>query len=268
LDNLGKVSNQGFELSLTTQNIAGRDFKWETSVNFSTNKNKIIDLYGDRKDDVGNRWFIGKPINVIYDYKMQGVWQTGEDASGQDPVANPGDLKFADINGSKTITADDRTVIGQTIPKWTGGLTNTFHYKNLHLNIFIQTAQGITKNNSWMNFRDYGGRQNLPAELGYWTPENHSNTRPGLTYNNYILYGYPSDASYVRIKDVTLSYTAPRSLVDQLKIGGLTFYASGRNLATFTKWVGWDPEVNYDIASSNNYPLVRSIIIGANITLR
>ncbi len=268
LDNLGKVSNQGIELTLTTKNIKTETFRWETSLNFSSNRNKILDLYGDKKSDVGNRWFIGKPINAIYDYKLQGVWQVGEDPSHQDPVAHPGDLKFADLNGSQTITIDDRTVIGQTTPKWTGGLTNTFHYKNFHLNIFIQTAQGITKNNSWMNFRDYGGRENLPASLGYWTPQNHSNTRPGLTYNNYILYGYPTDASYVRIKDVTLSYTASRELLDKLKIGGLTFYLSGRNLATFTKWVGWDPEVNYDIASVNNYPLVRSFIVGANITLR
>lgn len=258
LDNLGKVSNKGIELTIRTQNIKTADFRWETSLNFSSNRNRIIDLYGDKKDDVGNRWFIGRPINVIYDYKLQGVWQTGEDPSHQDPVANPGDLKFADINGSKTITIDDRAVIGQTTPKWIGGLTNTFHYRSFHLNIFIQTVQGVTKDNSWMNFRDYGGRENLPASLGYWTPQNHSNTRPGLTYNNYILYGYPTDASYVRIKDITLSYT--RSM--------FTFYLSGRNLATITKWVGWDPEVNYDIAATNNYPLVRSVVLGANITLR
>src|SRR5258708_5727197 len=268
LDNLGKVSNQGIELSLRTQNIKGSDFRWETSLNFSTNRNKIIDLYGDKKSDVGNRWFIGKPINVIYDYKLQGVWQVGEDPSHQDPVAHPGDLKFADLNGRQTITSDDRNVIGQTTPKWTGGITNTFHYKNFHLNVFIQTVQGVTKDNPWMNFRDYGGRQHLTGYLGYWTPSNHSNTRPGLTYNNYILYGYPTNASYVRIKDVTLSYTAPRDLLEKLKIGGLTFYLSGRNLVTFTKWVGWDPEVNYDITSANNYPLVRSFILGASITLR
>lgn len=268
LDNLGKVSNKGLELSVTTRNVADRDFKWETSLNFSTNKNKIIDLYGDKKDDVGNRWFIGKPINIIYDYQLQGVWQAGEDPSHQDPNAHPGDLKFADRNGSQTITADDRTIVGQSTPKWTGGITNTFHYKNFHLNAFVQFVEGVTKDNSWMNFRDYGGRQNLPSKLGYWTPENHSNTRPGLTYDNYLLYGYPTNASFIRIKDVTLSYTAPRDLVDKLKIGGLTFYLSGRNLVTFTKWVGWDPEVNYDITSANNYPLVRSFVLGASITLR
>lgn len=273
LDNLGKVSNKGFEFSIKSQNVSGKDFKWETSVNFSTNKNKILDLYGDGKDDVGNRWFIGKPISVIYDYQLQGVWQTGETPANQDPTAKAGDLKFADVNGSKTITPDDRTIIGQTTPKWIGGITNTFHYKNFHLNIFIQTAQGITKNNPLKDFRDLGGRQNLPGEISYWTAANQDNTRPSLVYNNSRLYGYAEDASYTRIKDVTLSFIAPKSLLDKVKLGGLTFYVSGRNLATFTNWVGWDPEADFDrgalgVNTNNSYPLARTVIVGANITLR
>jgi hypothetical protein len=275
LANLGKVSNKGVEISLRSQNINGKSFRWETGVNFSTNKNRVLDLYGDKKDDIGNRWFIGHPINVIYDYQLIGVWQVGEDPSSQDPGAKPGDLKFADVNGDKRITAEDRVILGQTRPKWYGGLTNTFHYKNFHLNIFIQTAQGNIRNNASIDFKDLAGRQNLPAEVGYWTTENKSNTRPSLTYTNARLYGYSQDASYTRIKDVTLSFTAPQKLLDAVKLGGLTFYASGRNLATFTDWVGWDPEADYSrnttgsvAQNENSFPLVRSIIVGANITLR
>lgn len=275
LANLGKVSNKGLEISVRSQNVNGKDLRWETAVNFSTNKNRIIDLYGDEQSDIGNRWFIGQPINVIYDYKRVGIWQAGEDANSQDPGAKPGDLKFADVNGDKKITADDRMVLGQTAPKWYGGLTNTFHYKNFHLNVFIQTAQGALRNNSATDFRDLAGRQNLPAEVGYWTAANQSTTRPSLTYTNARLYGYPQDASYTRIKDVTVSFTAPQNLLDAIKLGGLTFYASGRNLATFTKWVGWDPEAAYDrntvttVSQNNNsFPLVRSVVVGANITLR
>jgi TonB-linked SusC/RagA family outer membrane protein len=274
-DNLGKLANTGIEISLKSQNVIGKDFKWETGVNFSSNKNKIIDLYGDGKDDVGNQWFIGKPLGVVYDYKLGGIWQTGESPANQDPIAKPGDLKFADLNGSKTITADDRTIIGQTAPKWIGGLTNTFHYKNFHLNIFIQTAQGITKNNPLLDFRDLGGRQNLPAALDYWTATKQSSTRPSLTYNNSRLYGYAEDASFTRLKDVTLSYVVPKTLTDKLKIGGATFYISGRNLATWTNWIGWDPEEDFNRApagtavnTNNSYPLVRSFIFGTNITLR
>jgi TonB-linked SusC/RagA family outer membrane protein len=277
LANLGKVSNKGVEVSLRSQNVNGKDFRWETAVNFSTNKNKILDLYGDKKSDIGNRWFIDQPINVVYDYRLVGTWQVGEDANSQDPGARPGDLKFADVNGDKKITPEDRVVLGQTTPKWYGGLTNTFHYKSFHLNIFVQTAQGVLRNNSTIDFRDLAGRQNLPAEVGYWTAANKSNSRPSLTYTNSRLYGYAQDASYTRIKDVTLSFTAPQRLLDATKLGGITFYASGRNLATFTKWIGWDPEAAYDRATNttvatainqNSFPVVRSIVFGANITLR
>ena len=271
--NLGKTSNQGFELNLNTKNLELTDFRWESGIVFSTNKNKIVDLYGDKQSDVGNRWFIGQPINVIYDFRMQGVWQVGEDPSKQDPGAKPGDLKFADLNGDGRITADgDREILGQPNPKWTGGLTNTFHYKNLHLNVFIQTAQGMTRNNPDLTYADETGRRNTPSEVGYWTPENRSNTRPALSYNNTRGYGYASDASYTRIKDITLSYVVDPTVLEKFKLHGLTLYVSGRNLATFTKWIGWDPEANYSSRGSgdwvNNYPVNRTFVFGANISLR
>jgi len=271
-DNIGEVANKGIEISLSTKNVSEGDFKWETMVVFAANKNKIVDLYGDKKSDLGNRWFIGSPVSVIYDYRMTGIWQTGEDASKQDPGAKPGDLKFADTNGDGQITTDDRVILGQTAPKWTGGLTNTFHYKNLNLNVFIQTAQGMTKNNNDLNYGDETGKRNTPAEIGYWTSSNMSTTRPALSYNNTRGYGYASDASYTRIKDVTLSYVFTQKILDKLHLGSLTVYASGRNLATFTNWVGWDPENNYSPRGSgdwtNNYPTTRTFVFGANITLR
>ncbi|MEY2812272.1 MAG: hypothetical protein RLZZ390_105 [Bacteroidota bacterium] len=274
-DNLGKLANTGIEISLRTQNVNGKNFKWETSLNFSSNRNRIVQLYGDGKDDVGNQWFIGHPLGVVFDYKLTGIWQKGESPANQDPIAKPGDLKFKDLNGSKTITADDRMILGQTAPKWIGGITNTFHYKNFHLNIFIQTVNGVTKNNPLLDFRDLAGRQNLPAGLGYWTEGNASNTRPSLTYNNSRLYGYNGDASFTRLKDVTLSFVVPKNISDRLKIGGATLYASGRNLITWTNWFGWDPEEDYNRApagtavnTNNSYPLVRTIVFGANITLR
>lgn len=272
LDNLGKTENRGVELTLNTENISSKNFKWLTSIVFATNKNKIIDLYGDKKSDLGNRWFIGQPISVIYDYKMIGVWQTGEDVSGSDPGAKPGDLKFADLNGDKKITADDKIILGQRDPKWTGGITNTFSYKNLRLSVFIQTVQGGLKNNVTLTYADEAGRMNIPEATGYWTSSNKSNTRPSLAYTNTRGYGYPSDNSYTRIKDVTLSYTFSQHLLDKIKLGSLTVYASGRNLHTFTNWIGWDPENNYSFRGSgdwtNNYPLTRSIVFGLNVTLR
>ncbi|AEW00663.1 SusC/RagA family TonB-linked outer membrane protein [Niastella koreensis] len=271
-DNLGKLANHGLEISLNTINVKAGDFKWETMLNFARNRNKILDLYGDKKDDLGNRWFIGQPLFVIYDYVLQGVWQQGEDATSQDNGAKPGDLKFADKNGSKTITADDKRILGSPLPKWIGGLTNTFHYKNWHLNIFIQTFQGAIKNNVNLTWADEAGRMNTAKEIGYWTADNKSNTRPSLAYTNSRGYGYASNNSYTRIKDVTLSYTTPQRLLTKSGLGNLTFYLSGRNLYTFTNWVGWDPENDFTFRGNggwdNNYPLVRSFIFGVNVGLR
>jgi TonB-linked SusC/RagA family outer membrane protein len=272
LDNLGKVKNRGIDIMLNTVNVKTTNFSWESNINFSSNSNKLVSLYGDGKDDVGNRWFLGQPIRVAYDYRMVGIWQVGEDASQWDPGAKPGDIKFEDVNGDKKITADDRVVLGTLNPKWIGGITNTFHYKNFHLNIFIQTVQGQLKNNVGLTFADEGGRMNTPKDVGYWTPENESNTRPGLAYFNTRGYGYPSDNSYTRLKDISLSYTFAQGAVDKLGLGSLTLYLSGRNLYTFTDWVGWDPEYNYSFRGSgdwtNTYPNTRSIVFGANVTLR
>ena len=283
-DNIGKVSNKGIEVTLNTHNIDGKNFRWESNIVYAVTRNKIVDLYGDGKSDLGNRWFIGKPVGVIYDYKMTGVWQTGEDASKQDPGAKPGDLKFADINGDGKITADgDRVIQGQTTPKWTGGITNTFHYKQFNLSVFIQTAQGMLKNNADLNYADESGRRNTPSEISYWTPTNGNNSFQALSYTNTRGYGYPRDASYTRIKDVTFSYVVPQKLLDKAHISSLTFYVSGRNLHTFTKWIGWDPEQTFYTRGTsnsnanqsaftadwtNNYPVTRTFVFGVNISLK
>ncbi|WP_234733886.1 SusC/RagA family TonB-linked outer membrane protein [Tellurirhabdus bombi] len=276
-DNMGETRNRGIELTVNSRNVTKGDFKWESTVVFAANKNQILDLYGDKKDDLGNRWFIGQPISVIYDYKLAGVWQQGEDASSQDPGAVAGDLKFADLNGDGKITPDgDRMILGQTAPKWTGGLTNAFHYKNFHLNVFIQTVQGLTRNNADLTYADETGKRNTPVDVGYWTPENRSNDRPSLAYKNPRGYGYASDASFTRIKDVTLSYVFGAKTLEKVKLGSATVYLSGRNLYTFTNWIGWDPEaVQYGRGISNsagswetNYPVTRSFVLGLNVSLR
>jgi hypothetical protein len=211
----------------------------------------------------------------VYDYTLAGVWQEGEDPSGWDATAKPGYLKFANLNKDGKIDESDKSILGSPIPKWTGGITNTFHYKNWHLNVFIQTVQGVLRNNVALFYADEAYRLNLPADIGYWTAQNKSQTRPSLDPAARAAsrgYGYPSDGSYTRIKDVTLSYTMPQNLLEKLRLGGLTVYLSGRNLYTFTKWIGWDPEFDYSFRGSgdwtNNYPLNRSIVFGVNLTLR
>src|SRR5699024_10922568 len=189
-DNIGGTQNKGLEVTLNTHNIKAGDFSWDMGINFSINRNKITQLYGDNKDDIGNKWFIGKPLRAVYDYVVEGVWQKGEDPSHQDPSAEPGDLKFNDLNGDGKVTSADRKYLGSGLPSWIGGMRNTFNYKNLSLNIFIQTFQGALVNNPALDWKDQAGRMNMPAGLGYWTPENRNNKNPSLAYINSRRYGY------------------------------------------------------------------------------
>lgn len=277
MTNMGETKNTGVELTLCTHNIVKKKFEWKSDFVFSYNKNEIVDLYGDGKDDIGNRWFIGQPIGVIYDYEMEGIWQEDEIQRGEhlthDPTANPGDVKLRDIDGDGSITPDaDKTIQGQTSPKWTAGLTNTLTYKGFTLSIFISTVQGIKRNNSLLaTAGDEMGRRNFTTEIGYWTPENRSNEYRSLSKtSNHWNYGFPCDASFTRIKDVTLSYTFSEKAVEKMHIGSLVLYVTGRNLATFTKWKGWDPEADLTQRGwggyENNYPMTKSIVFGANIT--
>lgn len=206
----------------------------------------------------------------MFSYNWLGVWQE-EDEIPASLNAQPGDLKFEDLNGDGKITGDDRMYLGSTLPKWYGGLTNTFHYGNFHLSVFLQTSQGSLKGNSDIYYGDEAGRRNIPAEVGYWTPENRSTEYASLSYRNPHGYNFARDNSYVRLKDARLSYNVPQSFLDKYGIGGLTIYTAGRNLYTFTDWVGWDPESDQSSRGSgnwtNNYPLVRSVSFGLNLTL-
>jgi TonB-linked SusC/RagA family outer membrane protein len=271
LDNIGKLENRGMDISIHSINIRTANFTWETNLIYSFYHNKITQLYGDGKDDIGNGWFIGKSLGAIYTYKLLGVWQTGEDPSGSNPGAKPGDLKFADLDKSGSITAADREVVGYTVPKWTGGLINTFSYKDFSLRVFITTNQGAMKNDPILNPADQAGAINLPASVGYWTATNKSSDRSSLSYTNPLGYPYPKSASYTRIQDITLNYRVPARIVNSWGLGSLSLYLSGRNIHTFTNWVGWDPESNYNGGTSvnyNNYPIVATYVFGINLSLK
>lgn len=282
--NLGEMQNIGLDVTLKTVNIKNDDFQWTTDWNFSTYRNEILELYGDGKDDIGNRWFIGEPLKIYYDYDKIGVWQTGEDTSTSDPVSKAGDIKFKDQltedtnsdgiadAGDGQITADDRVILGRTDPKWTGGITNTITYKNFTMSAFIQISHGGLKSNRDLTYADEAWRRNLPEDFQYWTAENPSDYWPSLAaYKNYRGYGFAEDWSYVRLKDVTLSYRVPQTFLNNYNVKGLTLFVSGRNLHTWTNWFGWDPEMNYDSRGSgnwtNNYPPVRTISFGVNLSL-
>jgi len=262
--NIGTMDNKGMEIVLNAT-IIDKTFKWNISGNYSANRNKVTSLYEDQPiDDLGrggNRVEVGEPIGIFYGYRCLGV----------DPTT--GNLVYDDVNGDGEITSDDRTKTGDPNPDFIYGLTNVFNYKNLELSVFLQGTYGNDIYNGTMLYLG-----NLTAEdnqiakmLERWKQPGDITDVPRvgdqLTSSRFL-----EDGSFMRIKNVTLSYNFSKSLLDKVKIKSAKLYASVQNLYTFTEYSGMDPEVNYYGASNVimgtdffTYPQARTVLIGLNL---
>jgi TonB-linked SusC/RagA family outer membrane protein len=268
--NIGGIQNRGIELGLTTENIKTLSFQWQSRFQFSLNRDKITKLYGGENDqDLGNSWFVGKPISSIYNYVVDGVWQEA-DLFNKTILANyyPGQYRLKDLNNDGKITAsDDRKIIGQSSPNYRFSLNNTFSYKNLTLSIFINSIQG---GNGYYLSNNYdavvaGGtdtayRINRPDVRPYWTPDRPVNNAPGMYYSPSVGHGVYESRSFIRLQDVSLSYDFGKEVSKKIGFDGFQVYLCGKNLYTWTKWSGWDPEV------TSNSPMMRSIIAGFKLS--
>lgn len=287
LNNIGKLRNSGVELALNTLNFV-KAFKWSSSLNFSLNRNLVTDLNGSElyinndtyKLKLGN-WAVireGEPMGSFYGLVSDGIWQTEEAATAAIYGAEPGDFKYVDQNGDGKINNEDRLIIGNALPDFTWGFTNTFSFKNFTLDIFLQGSQGNQiLNSNRFELESGNGLSNASvALLDRWTPENPSNTYPRANRNADYLHmsdRYLEDGSYIRFKTVTLSYDLPEKAVNAIKLTKIRVYVTAQNLLTFTNYTGFDPEVGsfgldntrlgYDFGS---YPSVRTYIVGASIT--
>lgn len=242
-DNIGKVRNRGLELSINTTNIQTSDFSWQTNVIFDTNKNEILELYGGKKDDIGNKWFIGEAINVNYDYEFDGIWQTYEADKAALYGQAPGQVKVKDQNQDDVIDAKDKVIIGQQLPKWTGSITNTFTYKTWDLAFNVYTRQGAQLNSTFVSsFMAYDGNYKQ-AKVDYWTETNPTNEypQPGNKGKYFSSMCY-QDVSFVRVGYITLGYTFPVSVLKPLGVKRLRLYATANNPFLFTSFPGFDPE--------------------------
>ena len=242
-DNIGKVRNTGLELSINTINVQTSDFSWQTNIIFDTNKNEILELYGGKKDDIGNKWFIGEAINVNYDYEFDGIWQTSEADKAAIYGQTPGQVKVKDQNHDNVIDAKDKVILGQQLPKWTGSITNTFTYKNWDLAFNVYTRQGAQLNSTFVSsFMAYDGNYNQ-AKVDYWTETNPTNKypQPGNKGKYFSSMCY-QDVSFVRVGYITLGYTFPMSLLKPIGIKRLKLYATANNPFLFTSFKGFDPE--------------------------
>jgi TonB-linked SusC/RagA family outer membrane protein len=271
--NLGSVRNQGIEVSLNTINFKTSRFSWTTNFNFAVNKNKLLSLYGDGKDDVGNARFLGQKVRVVYGYKILGVWQTSEAAQAAVFGQKPGQYKIENINKDNKIDASDRQILGSNIPNWFGGLTNNMSFANFDFSFTVYTRQGTFENSVFLEQVMNGdqGRARFGAfDRSYWTPTNPSNKWANTaieTDGTRRTIAQYQNSSYTKISNITLGYTLPKHLIDKLGIKMLRVYANAFNPFIFSKFIGWDPE-NPDGNSFLNQDFrTRTFMLGVNLTL-
>jgi TonB-linked SusC/RagA family outer membrane protein len=280
--NIGEIRNTGFEAALTYRIFNQKDFTWSSTLNFSTNKNKIItltgvDANGDGKEDdlVASGLFIDKSIGTIYDYQADGIYQLTDTRLPGFPI---GSVRAVDQNKDGNITPEaDRTFLGRQEPAYRLSLINTLFYKGFTLNFLLNSIQGGKEgfrgsnrpfaNNRPQYYReDNTIRWNDLKGIDYWSPRN-----PGGKYPRNIS-GSPARVepgiyekrNFVRLQDVTLSYNFG-SLLKMVKAQAINLFVSGKNLATWTDWEGWDPETGEGLVIGGR-PVMRAFTIGLNVT--
>ena len=291
IQNVGTMRNRGWEFSLNTRNIDGK-LKWSTSFNIALNKNTVTSLGSDpnRQLPFGNSITdAGNTVGYFFGHVTDGIFQNQAqiDASPTQIGAKPGDIRFKDLNNDKKIDNLDRRNLGNPNPGTIFGLTNNLSFKGFDLSIFFQGVSDLTVYNvTRQNIESLGtlgggsgAINNASTVLNRWKSESNpgDGSMPRATAtdpnnNNRFSDRWLEDGSFVRLKNITLGYNLPKSVLDKLKISRLRLYVSGQNLYTFTNYKGYDPEfgrngtnplaAGYD---DSNYPLALTIITGLNI---
>ncbi|WP_312825036.1 TonB-dependent receptor [Epilithonimonas sp.] len=286
--NAGKIQNKGIEATLSTKNFVGENFKWSTDVVFSYNKNNvesinsetpIITASGGLNSTIGQIQN-GYPVNIFYGYVTDGIFQNQTEVNVhavQQPGSNsatstaPGDIRYKDLNNDGVINDKDRTIIGNPNPKFTFSLNNTFTYKNFDLTIFLQGSYGndiFNANRMYTESMSVINNQNASV-LGRWTGEGTSNSMPRAIYgdpnqNSRVSDRYIEDGSYIKIKNINLSYTLPKGAFGQ-NFSLIKIFVSAQNLVTWTKYTGFDPEVPVNGIDNGTYPITRTVSLGLNV---
>ncbi len=255
--NVGSVSNKGIEAVLTTKNIQTKNVSWETSFTFTKNVNKLVSIYDQTvKNDIGNNLFIGENIHSLYNFVFDGVWQESDRALAATYAQKPGEVKVKDLNNDGKIDANnDRAILGNTDPKWSGSFSTSLRVKQFDLSVSLITNQGVFVfsdfHNNFADVRDRG-RQKLDLadwyvpENGAGIPAQYSNTNPipraeGTYYINNDVSFY-KDASFVKIQNIAFGYTLNNDMLNRLKLKNLRFYVNVLNPFVFTNYEGYDPE--------------------------
>lgn len=302
-DNIGSVNNRGVEISLNTVNIQTKDWNWTTSFTFASNKNAIRSLYGKKEDVVSEARFIGQPINVIYDYLVDGVYSYDEwkamtpDQREKMGATQPGFAKAIDTNNDGEMTPDDRIILGHNDPDWTGSINSTLSYKNFDFSFNIYTRQGVFINDLFLQEFGVGAntqRGRPKVNTSYYIPGGVDRAdwnnfaineagEPSLNWrtttetadvkyplksmsgNFYGNNGSYQDASFWKVRNITLGYTFDKTLISKIGLSHLRLYFNVLNPFTFTKYVGWDPEFATTSLQNGNGPSSVTYQFGVNL---
>lgn len=274
--NAGEVSNKGFEFGLNFQNN-DHEFKYGINGNIATltnRVNKLQEFVKNITDDYSHtKTEVGQPISSYYGYQFDGIYQNAGEVSSHlfsnSNGTQPGDIKFKDLNADGQINADDRTFIGNPIPKVTYGINFNAEYKNFDISFLLQGVEGVDRYNDLKQILNYDSRpfNSTTAVLDSWNGEGTSNTTPRVTFNNngggHVSSVFVEDASYLRLKNLEIGYTFNKSV---LGLKNMRLYASGQNLFTVTDYTGLDPE-STSLIDKGTYPQSKSFIFGVKVKL-
>ncbi|WP_288736355.1 TonB-dependent receptor [uncultured Parabacteroides sp.] len=277
--NAGEVRNTGFDLSIFHNNVVNKDFKYDVTFNLAYVHNELIDLKGTEGKEPGdgrdNFWFLeGYPIGSYYGYRADGYFNTEDDLKNhakRTGTEQLGDIKYVDLNrDGKIDAANDREIIGKEFPSWTAGLGANLYYKNFDLSFFFQGAFDVDAYvNGEAAYAFFNGGKVLERHLDRWTPTNHDASYPRITMADQINYQFSSywleDASYVRLKNLTIGYNIPKNLLNKINLERVKVYVTGENLFTITGMDSLDPESAPSNSRGGLYSNVRKISVGLKV---
>ena len=286
--NAGKMENKGIEFTVDSRNLVG-DFTWNTSFNISYNRNivkSINDTVPMTSGSIGLNYNLaliqaGHPVNEFYGFVTEGIFQTPADVDnhavqvmGNDPYnrTSAGDIRFKDMNNDGVINDLDRVFTGNPNPTFIFALNNSFTYKGFDLSIFLQGVAGnkiLNANRIFSEAMSVSQNQTIET-LNRWTGEGTSDLMPRAIFNDPNKNTRPSDryvedGSYLRIQNLTFGYTLPVAMTEKAHMSSVRVYASAKNMYTFTKYTGFDPEVGTSGIDNNVYPVTATYSVGVNI---
>ncbi len=255
--NIGSLGNNGIEFSIGGTPVSSKALKWNSYFTISFNRNKVMDLGGldnVQVNGVGSPQSglsilkVGMPLGEFYGYHFLGTWKTSEATEAALFGLKPGDAKYTDVNGDKSYTVADQMPIGNGMPKYSFGFTNDVSYGNFTLSFMFQGMQGnqIFSTSFPYTYGGLGDTKNATSvdAMNMWTSENETDFPIiGSTSNKLNSSRYVYDASFIKLKNFSLTYHLPQNLLNKVKISNLEVYVSGQNILCITKYKGYDPEV-------------------------